>query len=210
MTVPPLEYPVLHNRVYDVVAYRKAEDRLLLRGTVMDTKPAGVYIPDDPEPMTIHRMVVDIEIGIPDLVIVDARLVMEVHPHVECRRIEDHYQELIGLSITRGYTHKVRELFGGPRGCTHTTALLQAMGPVAFQSMWSMRMEESSGVNLDITIEEQRERTKLNLNTCHVWAEDGPMLDRLNRDVMLPMPIWAADRLRKLGKVPEGWRNGDE
>jgi len=37
------------------------------------------------------------------------------------------------LSIARGFTHKVRGLFGGPRGCTHTTALSQAMAPEAIQ-----------------------------------------------------------------------------
>ena len=30
-----------------------------------------------------------------------------------------------------------------PRGCTHTTALLQAMAPVAIQSMWSFRVAEA-------------------------------------------------------------------
>ena len=70
-----------------------------------------------------------------------ANAALETHPHAACPRIEDHYQHLIGLSIARGFTHKVRELFGGPRGCTHTTALLQAMAPVAIQSMWSFRVE---------------------------------------------------------------------
>ena len=55
---------------------------------------------------------------------------------------------LVGLSIARGFTHRVRELFGGPRGCTHTTALLQAMAPIAMQCFWSMRSAACNGVPL--------------------------------------------------------------
>ena len=63
----------------------------------------------------------------------------EHHPREECPSITAHYDELVGLSIARGFTHRVRELFGGPRGCTHTTALLQAMAPIGMQCFWSMK-----------------------------------------------------------------------
>src|SRR5215204_4851860 len=79
-------------------------------------------------------------IAMATLEITAAKAVLEVHPHSSCPRIEDHYGNLVGLSIARGFAHKVRELFGGPRGCTHTTALLQAMAPVAIQSIWSLNM----------------------------------------------------------------------
>ena len=77
------------------------------------------------------------------MVIEAAEVVFEAHPHTTCVDIVESYQGLVGLSITRGFTHKVRELFGGPRGCTHTTALLLAMGPVATQCTWSMYAAEA-------------------------------------------------------------------
>ena len=120
---------LLHERCYVVRAYRADDTTLILRGALRDQKPPGLYIADDDEPLTVHHMVVDMTIRVPSLEIVDARAVLETHPHTACPRIEDHYRNLIGLSIARGYTHRVRELFGGPRGCTHTTALLQAMAP---------------------------------------------------------------------------------
>ena len=83
-------------------------------------------------------MQIDLEVGFPSLEIVKASVRFETHPHGGCPAIIDHYGGLVGLSIARGFTHKVRELFGGPRGCTHTTALLQAMAPVAVQCFWSM------------------------------------------------------------------------
>ena len=133
---------LIHERAYVVRAYRNGADKLVLRGAVRDQKPPGLYIADDPEPLTIHHMIVDLTIAIPSLEIIAAKAVLEMHPHPACTRIEDHYDKLVGLSIARGFTHKVRELFGGPRGCTHTTALLQAMAPVAIQSMWSFNMAQ--------------------------------------------------------------------
>ena len=56
---------VLHDREYRVRAFRTAEDRLLIRGAVRDQKPPGMYVPDDPDPLTMHHMVVEIEVDVP-------------------------------------------------------------------------------------------------------------------------------------------------
>jgi hypothetical protein len=109
----PLE--VLHDREYRVRAFRKRDDLLLIRGAVRDQKPPGLYIEIDPEPMTIHHMQIDLEIAFPTLEIVGADVRIETHPSASCPSIERHYDKLVGLSIARGFTHKVRELFGGPR-----------------------------------------------------------------------------------------------
>jgi hypothetical protein len=82
-----------------------------------------------------------------------------------------------GLPIGRGFTHRIRELFGGPRGCTHTTALLQAMAPAVVQATWSMRSTRGA----EVTDPEEREaairqrqeaRVRHNVDSCHVWAAD--------------------------------------
>ncbi len=209
---PDLE--LLHTRDYQVRSYRKG-DHVLLRGAVRDRKPAGMYLADDPEPLQIHHMIVDVEVSFPSMEIVDAKVVFETHPHGHCPTITDHYRKLIGLSIARGYTHKVRELFGGPRGCTHTTALLQAMGPVAVQSVWSMRAATAAAdgaVTLPRprTPEERKNMLAFNLNTCHVWAEDGEQMAAINRGDEPEMPLWIRDRADALGidleEMRDRWR----
>jgi len=133
---------------------------------------------------------------------------METHPHSQCPQIEDHYHKLIGLSIARGFTHKVRELFGGPRGCTHTTALLQAMAPVAVQSMWSYRMasaRENGGDGFPNT--EARSRAmSTNLNTCHIWDEDGEQVAAIRRGEQMEIPVWINKRYAELGRDPTDWQ----
>jgi hypothetical protein len=202
--------PLLHDRTYRVRSYRESTTRLRIRGMVRDRKPAGMYVPDDPEPLQVHHMVVDLVVEYPSLVIVDAQTVIETHPHEACPRIAPHYANLVGLSIARGFTHKVRELLGGPRGCTHTTALLQAMAPVAIQSTWSMRVggdgSEPVSAPRQLTPEERREQLRFNLNTCHVWAEDGELMAKVDRGEEVEPPQWAERRLRQLGRDPAEWR----
>jgi hypothetical protein len=103
----------------------------------------------------------------------------------------------------------VRELFGGPRGCTHTTALLLAMGPVATQCSWSMyateaRREGRSFLEsrADMTPEQREMSLRGNLNTCHVWAEDGEMMNAARSGQPVEMMLQVKKRFAEMG-VPE-------
>jgi hypothetical protein len=200
---------LIHERAYVVRAYRHGTDQLILRGSVRDQKPPGLYIADDTEPLTIHHMIVDLTVAIPSLEIVAAKAVLETHPHPSCKRIEDHYGQLVGLSIARGFTHKVRELFGGPRGCTHTTALLQAMAPVAIQSIWSFNMAQArDDQETPFDTDTARQAALMaNVNTCHVWAEDGEHVAGLRNGEPMDVPLWITKRLDQLGRDPATWRS---
>jgi hypothetical protein len=203
---------LIHERSYVVRSYRKGTDTMVLRGAVRDQKPPGLYIVDDPEPLTVHHMIVDLAVAVPSLEITAVDVALETHPHTNCPRIEDHYGHLVGLSIARGFTHKVRELFGGPRGCTHTTALLQAMAPVAVQSLWSFQMAaaHAAGEASPFADPEQRMRSvMMNLNTCHVWAEDGEQVTSIRNGEPMEVPVWIQDRFAKLGRNPATWRSND-
>lgn len=205
---------LIHERAYVVRSYRKGPDRMVMRGAIRDQKPPRLYISEDPDPLTVHHMVVDLEIEVPTLVITAARAALEVHPHAACPKIADHYGNLVGLSVARGFTHKVRELFGGPRGCTHTTALLQAMAPVAIQSMWSFRIaaaKESGDFSTMVptTTEARMQGLAMNLNTCHMWDEDGEMVAGIKRGEPMEIPVWVVERLQALGRDPQTWRATD-
>ncbi|MGH9135098.1 MAG: DUF2889 domain-containing protein [Ilumatobacteraceae bacterium] len=194
---------VLHDREYRVRAYRLAADRLLIRGAVRDQKPPDLYIADDDEPLTIHHMQIDLEVAFPSLEIMAASVRFATHPHGGCPSIIDHYGGLVGLSIARGFTHKVRELFGGPRGCTHTTALLQAMAPVAVQCFWSMNAAEANSEpeHVDEQALHRRRRAAwlTNLNSCHVWAEDGELVKTIEAGGEFGTPIFITERAAALG-----------
>ena len=207
-TVPDLDLELLHDRQYSVQVYRKSDRELLARGRVRDTKPPGLYVDGDPDPLTIHDMVVDLTVAFPSFEITDVDMNFDTHPQPMCPAITESYRQLVGLSIARGYTHRLRELFGGPRGCAHVTALLQAMGPALIQSAWSMGIrggratEGFGGVAPGSTPDE---RIGLNLNTCHVWAEDAELVQRVRAGDRLGPTIPIATRLRELGRDPASW-----
>jgi Protein of unknown function (DUF2889) len=203
---------VLHDREYRVRAFRLGDDRIIIRGAVRDQKPPGVYLAGDPEPLTMHHMCVDLTVALPSMVIERADVVFEAHPHTQCVDIVAAYQGLVGLSISRGFTHKVRELFGGPRGCTHTTALLLAMGPVATQCSWSMyaaeaRKEGKSFMErrAEMTPEQREMSLRANLNTCHVWAEDGELMTAAREGRPMEMMLQVRSRFEQLGLPDEEW-----
>lgn len=209
-SLPPApELPELHARAYDVRSFRKAEDLVLLRGLVRDQKPAGLYIEGDDEPLTIHHMLVELVVRYPELRIEEASVTFGSHPHLTCPGIVDHYGALVGLSIARGFGNKVRELFGGPRGCTHVNALLQAMAPVAIQTTWSMQPPGSGAVDggAERSEDEIRGAMRHNINTCHVWDEDGEQVAEILAGGQIEEPLWATERLVALGRDPQEWRS---
>ena len=108
------------------------------------------------------------------------------------------------MSIARGFTHKIRELFGGPRGCTHTTALLQAMAPVAIQSIWSFNMAQARAEGersaRSAPTRHGRRALMANANTCHVWAEDGEHVAGLRAGGTMDVPLWISKRFDELGR----------
>ena len=204
------EADLLHERSYVVRTYLKDDHTLVMRGAIRDQKPPGLYVQDDPEPLTVHHMILDLHVSMPDLVITHAQLTMNTHPHSICPEIVPHYGSLVGLSIARGFTHKVRELFGGPRGCTHTTALLQAMAPVAVQSTWSFRAklaqrQRETGSAMPVDPELRRRAMMANLNTCHVWDEAGEHVEGLRNGAPAEMPLWIAKRYAELGRDVSGF-----
>jgi hypothetical protein len=157
-------------------------------------------------------MVIDLIVGFPDAVIKDARVRMKTHPRGHCTSIVDDYRKLAGLSIARGFSQEVRELFGGPRACAHTTALLQAMAPVAIQSIWSMRQVSQTEqmvappIGVDASPEELRAQMAYNVNACHVWSNPGPMFDAIDRREEPAPPIWVVERAEELGQSVVSWR----
>lgn len=199
----------IHTRRYETRVYRVSQSEMLVRAAVSDTKPPGLYVAGDPDDLEIHQMQVELRVGLPGLVITAARVVFETHPHTGCPRIAAAYEQLVGLSIARGFGARVRELFGGSRGCTHTNALLQAMAPAVVQATWSLSVRDKatmSGRDSRLTPAEREQRIAGNLNTCHVWAEAGEHVAKLRRgDTSEFPPLPVKQRLRALGRDEQDW-----
>jgi Protein of unknown function (DUF2889) len=192
---------VLHTRTYDIESQFEDSEHFRLVGHLRDVHPDGMWGINDTEPMTIHHMELHVVVQATTLQITEVFTKMHVHPQEQCPIIESAYQQLVGLSIARGFTHKVREMFGGPRACTHIGALVLAMAPVAIQSLWPFMREQMpvDEVSINRSPETNRREFERSRDTCHVWASDGPMFELIEHGEPVPLPLWGQQRLRERG-----------
>ncbi len=205
---------LLHQRQYETRAYLVDDGHLLVRGVISDNKPPNLFVDNDPDPLEIHRMVVELKVRLADLVIIDARVGFETHPYETCPAIAESYRQLIGLNVARGFNRRIRELFGGPRGCTHTTALLQSMAPTIHQSLWSVSMKLESAMRRDsaaVEVDEEelaarRDRAlAANLDTCHIWDSEGERVAQVRAGQTDHTPLPVRERLVELGRPDVDW-----
>lgn len=49
---------------------------------------------------------------------------------------------------------------------------------------------------------------RFNLNTCHIWDENGEQAQIVADGGDIGLPIWITDRYAKLGRDPMEWRRG--
>ncbi len=160
--------PPVHRRTIDLQVFER-EGHLVVIGILHDQRPwaAGEF-----GPRSVHRMELGIVVRRSDLVIVDAEAMMHTFPHAECPNIEGSFSDLVGLSISRGYTNAVQKRFGRERGCSHLEFLARSLGPVVIQALSASAArrlengEDEGGVLADGGV-------RWLTNTCHLWAEGG-------------------------------------
>jgi hypothetical protein len=101
---------------------------------------------------------------------------MDATPHNICPGVIPNFQRLVGLSVAKGFLKNAAQQLGGIEGCTHLRELLQQIGTVAFQTMFSVRGHK--GTATKDPSQPQRVPPML-LNTCHAYNEHGPLVARL-------------------------------
>ena len=195
----------IHQRSYETEAFDEGDGRMRVRGRLTDNKPQGLCLADGND-LVIHDMCIDLLVDPQTFTIVAVENEMMVRAYSNCEAILPNYQALVGVSITRGYSSRVKKLFGGPNGCSHMSALLQAMGPVAVQATWSfLSLHESleSRLNRSDDPEERERKLRMMVNSCHVWQEEGEHVEIIRKGNWMRTD-WESQRLQTLGvEIPD-------
>ncbi len=128
----------------------------------------------------VVRMTVD-----EDMLIVGFEAHTERGPYAICPQAAPNFARLVGLRIGRGFLKAANERVGGTIGCTHLRELLQQMGTVAFQTLYSKRVKRQEAANAEATVEanaqetaKQGSRKPVLLGTCLAYAPDSPVVKR--------------------------------
>ena len=163
----------VHVRTLTMDARRVDDAALEVRGRLVDERPqgAGVGWFGAVNGSIIHDMRVTLRVRHPDLVITAVAAELASHPYSVCPDAVEPLQQLVGLSIARGFTRAVNERFGRQLGCAHLTALIQAMAPVVRQAVGPAFREYDA-------IPRTAGDTWF-VNSCQAWKEGGLLHQRL-------------------------------
>ena len=169
----------LHTRRIETSTYECADGKMIVEGTLSDERfqtsytVTGETFPEG----TIHHMAVTLLVDSTTLLIEDINVELIATPRDACRETIDCLARIKGLTITGGFTRKVKNIAGGKKGCAHLVELLQAMAPAAFQGFAAYRSRDPQG----FSPEGAQAALRLLANTCHVWRADGPLAEMTPR-----------------------------
>jgi hypothetical protein len=169
----------IHTRDIKIATYAYDEAHIIVEGELNDNRiianfgHTGELYP----PGNIHHMFIRLLIEIESIRIVQVEIEMPGIPHHECPETIPNFAKLEGMRIAPGFTSKVRNLIGGPKGCAHLSGLLMAMASAAIQGLWTYRAKDRKrDKNIDEIASDYL------VNTCWVWRQNGPMVDRLSKE----------------------------
>ena len=171
MRILPPDTGKVHSRSLDIVTYPYEEGKLLVEGVLKDERfcKSHLMTGETRPPGILHHMVIRMVVAGPDLVIEDIEAELPQTPRDECRETYDSLKPVIGMSISAGFTNRVKAALAGPVSCSHLVALLNSMASAAVQGFWS------EIVRRPYNPEDFSEKAmEVVLDTCHVWRSDGP------------------------------------
>jgi hypothetical protein len=166
----PVAREVLHTRRIVLQGYHRADGLFDIEAQLTDTKTngfssedRGFIEPGEPLHGMSMRMTVD-----EDMLIVGFEAATDYSPYRICPEIAPNFASLVGLRIGRGFLRAAAERVGGTHGCTHLRELLQQMGTVVFQTLYSARTRRGQDAEAKPAL----------LNTCYAYSSDSEVVQR--------------------------------
>ena len=174
----------VHTRTLSVTTRDGGAGRIVVEGTLKDERFATSYaITGETFPAgIIHSIAVRLRINCANLMIEDVEVDLLHVPREVCLETRNCLDAVKGLTISKGFTVKVKKLAGGAKGCAHVVELLTAMAPAAIQGFAAHRSRKPAEISSD----EAKMVSRFLINTCHAWREGGPFADLLKKKCSLP------------------------
>jgi len=174
----------IHTRDIKIATYAYDDTHIVVEGELNDSRiiPNFSHTGELHPPGNIHRMCIRLLIEIASIRIVRVEIEMPCIPHQECPETIQRFAELEGMRIAPGFTSKVRNAVGGPKGCAHLSGLLMAMASAALQGLWAYHARDRRHAADINSI-----ANKYLVDTCRVWRQDGPMVARLLKKENIPI-----------------------
>jgi len=95
---------------------------------------------------------------------------MDGTPYAGCPAIQTAFDRLAGERIGPGWNRKIREMFGGARGCVHVVDLLRPVATIGFKTV------KREAAKRHLAPAARTDDSPYQINTCHMLAADGPLV----------------------------------
>lgn len=168
----------VHSRDICISTFKAGEDQVIVEGVLHDKRlietrhMSGETRPAD----TVHHMIVRWLVD-KSLTIKQVEVELKRFPHQECPETESTLQKLEGMKVAKGFTMKVKDLFGKGIGCSHLTELVIAMAPATIQGFWTAHSGKPVSKKMAGSMKPMLE------NTCYVWRKNGPAIKKLEEKI---------------------------
>jgi Protein of unknown function (DUF2889). len=171
----------LHTRNIEVTTYDYDGQRIIVEGVLKDDRFQDSYlITGEQFPKgAIHHMAIRLLVNCSNLLIEDVDVELIAVPREVCRETVNCLAQIKGLTITKGFTLKIKKMAGGSKGCTHLVELIQTMAPAVFQGYAAHQAQKKTSFNSD----QANMILKFLINTCHAWREDGPFVEMFKKKI---------------------------
>ena len=158
---------LMHTRSIDCRGYEREDGLWDIEGHLTDTKSYtwkdrdghGALAAGEPAHDMWIRITVDL-----DMLIHDACALTDAGPFAPCGDITPKFQALKGRRIGRGWLKELRDIIGGPHGCTHQWELLGRIATVAYQTTNVARRKRPRKPG----------EIPMVFNTCHMYTPSSP------------------------------------
>jgi hypothetical protein len=170
----------LNRRTITCEGYARDEGLLEIEGRLVDVRSAettnlwrGTLKPGDALHDMSIRLTVDAE-----LMISSVEVVTDSAPFPACRDVPPNLQQLVGLTIARGFKQVVRTRIPVTDGCTHLLALLDTIAATAVQTRASFARARHPTEQPVALSARNAARSEL-IDSCHGYAADGAVVEKL-------------------------------
>ncbi|MFA7464211.1 MAG: (d)CMP kinase [Syntrophales bacterium] len=179
-----MDKKLIHRRSVIVESFETGSG-LVIEGRLQDERffPSYYYTRESfVDPGVIHGMRVRLQVSMPDMTIRTAEAEIGEVPLPECREIRESVGLLAGTPIRKGFSGKVRGMFGGKKGCLHIMNLILVMGSAAMQGFWAYY----SRVRKDDRVRKPAFDESLLVDSCWLWRSDGPLWEKFRKAQNIP------------------------
>ncbi len=165
----------IHTRKIDVSTYECDENHLIVEGRLTDNRLKSSYTISGKKrpPSVIHDMIIRLKVEMSTMVIVDVEVELPTVPEEECPGGARSMETIKGMTISGGFTPRIKKILKGTKGCSHLTTLLLSMAPAAVQASFANTAREPFP---DIPVEMAKQ---LFGDSCYVWRMDGPLTEEI-------------------------------